>query len=255
MVDLQICIISKPYHTLCWHYTEKVVNDTISAFAATTTVWRVTFKGENFCDLAEIRFSRRKLLTGVAAKRCHAPPILWRKLSWIAVKPQISRKFSPSKVSRYMVLQLTHCCCYHSHQPHQTPLFMTNIQYLGMLCHVLDLSTLASFQHCQHFSPTSSSSIIKHKILTTVLCTYCGYLTNWCDLSHSHTYLLIATVATSRFGTMKQLCMVGNRQINLELFEWANGLHFSVTSDFCSWLCIPCSSLLALSQIRVVSVN
>ena len=31
------------------------------------------------------------------------PKISWRKLSWIALNPQNSQKFSPSKVSRYTV--------------------------------------------------------------------------------------------------------------------------------------------------------
>ena len=33
---------------------------------------------------------------------CHAPKNLWRKLSWHCTNPWSSRKFSPSKVSRYI---------------------------------------------------------------------------------------------------------------------------------------------------------
>ena len=66
-----------------------------------------TFKGENFRELVKIQFSQRKLLQIArfcCAKGYHAPPIWWRKLSRIAKKPQNSRKFSPSKVFRYMVV-------------------------------------------------------------------------------------------------------------------------------------------------------
>ena len=50
------------------------------------------FRGENF----------RRLLTFAAPKVPH-PQILRRKLSRIATKLRNSRKFSPSKVSRYTV--------------------------------------------------------------------------------------------------------------------------------------------------------
>ena len=54
---------------------------------------KLDFRRENF----------HGLVAGVATKRCHAPPILQRKLSWIAAKPWNLQKFSPSKVFRYTV--------------------------------------------------------------------------------------------------------------------------------------------------------
>ena len=51
---------------------------------------------------AKIRFSRRKQIARFAAPKVPCSQILRRKLSRIATK---LRKFSPSKVSRYTVLQ------------------------------------------------------------------------------------------------------------------------------------------------------
>ena len=91
-----------------------------------------TFKGENFCELVKIQFSQRKLsriARFCCAKGYHAPPILWRKLSRIAKKPQNSRKFSPSKVFRYTVVFVGYTCqslyvCCHSHYTYPVVLFL-----------------------------------------------------------------------------------------------------------------------------------
>ena len=56
--------------------------------------------GENTI-FAEKTFADCSLLL---CQRIPCPPILWRKLSRIAKKPQNSRKFSPSKVFRYTVV-------------------------------------------------------------------------------------------------------------------------------------------------------
>jgi len=68
------------------------------------TVWRETFEEENFHELVNDFCGEnfRRLLAFAMSKVPH-PQISWRNLSQIATKPQNSRKFSPSKVSRYTV--------------------------------------------------------------------------------------------------------------------------------------------------------
>ena len=59
--------------------------------------WNISFRGENFRG-----FATDRMLCAINQSGPH--PFSWRKLSRTAVHPQNSWKFSPSKVSRYMVL-------------------------------------------------------------------------------------------------------------------------------------------------------
>ena len=63
------------------------------------------FEGENFANWWKIQFLRRKFheLLAFAAPKDAMPPNFTEKTSRIVTKTQNSRKFSPSKVSCYMV--------------------------------------------------------------------------------------------------------------------------------------------------------
>ena len=67
-----------------------------------TVQWK-TFEGENFRELVKNMLCMDCSL--LQRQRCHAPKFCREKLSQIATKLWNSRKFSLSKVSRYMVLQ------------------------------------------------------------------------------------------------------------------------------------------------------
>ena len=66
---------------------------------------------KTFANWWKTRFSQRKLceLLAFAMPRMPHPQILW---SWIATKPLNLWKFSPSKVSCYMVCPIYYCCVY-----------------------------------------------------------------------------------------------------------------------------------------------
>ena len=70
------------------------------------------FKRENFRELVENKIFTEKSFVDcslVSPPKDTTPPILQRKLSWIATKPRNLQKFSPSKVSCYAVLHKAYC--------------------------------------------------------------------------------------------------------------------------------------------------
>ena len=63
---------------------------------------------KTFMNWWKIRFFSEKTFVDCSILLSHTQ-ISQRTLSWIATKPQNSRKFSPSKVFRYMVVSTAHC--------------------------------------------------------------------------------------------------------------------------------------------------
>ena len=66
-----------------------------------------SFRGKNFHELVKNTIFMEKTFANCFLLMCQRmpwPQISWRKLSWIDTKPRNLRKFSPSKVSHYTVL-------------------------------------------------------------------------------------------------------------------------------------------------------
>ena len=68
-----------------------------------TVQWK-TFKGENFCKLVKIRFSRRKLsqiARFCSAKGCHAPNFAEKTLAYSHKTAKFAKVFSPESFPLY----------------------------------------------------------------------------------------------------------------------------------------------------------
>ena len=105
-----------PSELYTYSFTMLYSKYTIMCTIMVTWMKKIPYSGklswEKFWRIWKKRFLRSKLSR--IAHWCHQkmphPQILWRKLSWIPIKPRNSQKFSPSKVSHYMVLWLSHDC-------------------------------------------------------------------------------------------------------------------------------------------------
>ena len=112
------------------------------------------FHGENFCGL-------------LVCQRTSRSKILWRKLLWIATKPWNLWKFkySPSKVSHYMVLQtqLSNLSSYvvEVHAATSKPLFHIDLAVLPACNNASNMQSVTKYKltYCHEFDEFRGSRV------------------------------------------------------------------------------------------------